>query len=89
MVQSIADHFGLSFSNLSHQFKNCTGTNISSFISTLKLTYAKKLLSSTTLSVTEIAIRLGYSQASGFIRKFRQAEGISPGEYRNRKAGGA
>jgi AraC-like DNA-binding protein len=84
-VQSIADHFGLSFSNLSHQFKNYTGKNISSFISALKLNYAKKLLSTTSLPVSEIALRLGYSQASGFIRKFRQTEGISPGEYRNRK----
>jgi AraC-like DNA-binding protein len=79
----------LSFSNLSHQFKNYTGKNISSFISALKLNYAKKLLSSTGLSINEIAVRLGYSQASGFIRKFRQAEGISPGEYRNGKRGEA
>jgi AraC-like DNA-binding protein len=82
-VQMVADHFKLSFSNLSHQFKSYTGRNISTFISSLKLAYAKEMLSTTNLPVSKIAENLGYFQTSSFIRKFRQAGGITPKEYRN------
>jgi AraC-like DNA-binding protein len=82
-VQSISDHFGLSFSNLSHQFKSYTGKNISSYISALKLGYAKELLSTSGIPVSEIAARLGYFQTSSFIKKFRTVCGMTPGGYRN------
>jgi AraC-like DNA-binding protein len=81
-IQSILDHFGCSFSNLSHQFKTATGENISSYISALKMSYAKELLSTDSLTINEIAAQLGYFQASSFIRKFRTIEGLTPGEYR-------
>lgn len=84
-VQCIADHFNLSVSNLGHQFKAYTGTNISSYISILKMNYAKELLSTTSLSVSEIAAKLGYFQTSSFIRKFKQSENMTPGEYRNKE----
>jgi AraC-like DNA-binding protein len=81
-VQTVSDHFGVSFSNLSHQFKSYTGENISSYISALKMNYAKELLSTTTTTVSEIAARLGYFQTSSFIKKFRGIEGMTPGKYR-------
>jgi AraC-like DNA-binding protein len=81
-IQSILDHFGCSFSNLSHQFKTATGENISSYISALKMSYAKELLSTTSLTINEIAVQLGYFQTSSFIRKFRTTTGLTPGEYR-------
>ena len=84
-IQSILDHFGMSFSNLSHQFKSFTGENISSYISTLKIKYAKELLSTSELTVNEIAAKLGYFQASSFIKKFKSIEGITPREYRRKQ----
>jgi len=83
-VQTVADHFSLSFSNLSHQFKSNTGKNISSFISDLKLGYAKELLVTTNFSVSKIAVTLGYFQVSSFIRRFRQSVGMTPRMFRNR-----
>jgi AraC-like DNA-binding protein len=88
-IQSILDRFGCSFSNLSHQFKAATGENISSYISALKMSYAKELLSTDSLTINEIAAQLGYFQASSFIRKFRTIEGLTPGEYRAEKLSGA
>jgi AraC-like DNA-binding protein len=81
-VQSAADHFGLSISNLSHQFKSSTGENIAAYISALKMGYAKELLSLTDMPVNEIAGQLGYFQTSSFIKKFKGTEGVTPGEYR-------
>jgi AraC-like DNA-binding protein len=84
-VQTILDHFGLSFSNLSHLFKSYMGENISSYIGGLKLNYAKELLSTSGMTVGAIAAKLGYFQTSSFIRKFRIAEGMTPGEYRDKR----
>jgi AraC-like DNA-binding protein len=81
-VQTVADHFGLSISNLSHQFKSSTGENIAAHISALRIGYAKELLTLTDLPVSEIAGQLGYFQASSFIKKFKGREGMTPGEYR-------
>ena len=82
-IQSIVDHFGMSLSNLSHQFKSYTGKNISRYISSLRINYAKEMLTTSDLTVNEIAARLGYFQTSSFIKKFKSVEGITPGEYRN------
>jgi AraC-like DNA-binding protein len=81
-VQTVADHFGLSVSNLSHQFKASTGENIAAYISALRIAYAKELLSLSDMPVNEIAGQLGYFQASSFIKKFKGMEGLTPGEYR-------
>jgi AraC-like DNA-binding protein len=87
-VQSVADHFGMSISNLSHQFKSYTGENIASRISVLRMHYAKELLTFTNRPVGEIAGQLGYFQPSSFIKKFKTTEGVTPGEYRISHLGG-
>jgi AraC-like DNA-binding protein len=81
-VQAVADHFGLSLSNLSHQFKSSTGESIAAYIGALRIGYAKELLSLTDMPVSEIAGQLGYFQTSSFIKKFKGMEGQTPGEYR-------
>jgi AraC-like DNA-binding protein len=81
-VQTVADHFGLSTSNLSHQFKSSIGENIAAYISALRIGYAKELLSLTDMPVNGIAGQLGYFQTSSFIKKFKAMEGQTPGEYR-------
>ena len=83
-IQTIMDHFNISNSNLSHQFKIFIGENLSSYINTLKMNYARELLCSSNLTVNEIALKLGYFQTSSFIKRFKSTEGISPGEYRNK-----
>ena len=45
---------------------------------------ARQLLKDTELSVGAIALALGYSRASTFVRAFRQWSGITPGEWRTR-----
>jgi len=44
---------------------------------------ARQLLGETTLSLAEIAHRLGYSDAANFSRAFRRVEAISPGQFRD------
>lgn len=63
-------------------FKQYTGETVVSYLTKVKLDFAKKLLLSTNLTVLDIACSLGYSSLSHFNKKFRAAFGVSPGEYR-------
>ncbi|WP_426417876.1 AraC family transcriptional regulator [Aestuariirhabdus sp. LZHN29] len=47
---------------------------------------AEHFLLETTLPVTEIALRLGFSEPRSFHRSFKQWCSVTPGEYRNNKA---
>ena len=83
-VNMIADHFCVSASNLSHQFKLYTNNKISEYILMRKLERAKEMLENTDYRISEIAELLGYSQTSSFIRTFKHCYGVTPAEYRNR-----
>ncbi|MBO5784220.1 MAG: helix-turn-helix transcriptional regulator, partial [Clostridia bacterium] len=63
-------------------FKSVTGTSIISYRNEMRLTMAKKLLIQTDLSVTDIAVKVGFSSASYFSELFTKRENISPVEYR-------
>lgn len=82
-IKTMADHFGVSSSNLSHFFKNKTGLSLSQHIQSIRLTKARELLLSTSLPVAEIISMIGYTDVSSFIRRFKQETGMTPGEFRS------
>lgn len=86
-VNTVANHFNVSISNLSHQFKSITGSNISDYINDKKLTYAKELLRDTDTTINDVAFLLGYNHTSNFIRKFKQCVNMTPNEYRMKFGG--
>ena len=47
-----------------------------------RIEHAKTLLANSTLSVTEIGLRLGFSETSSFTAAFRKGTGITPTGYR-------
>ena len=82
----VADHFHISISNLSHQFKAKMDRTVSNYITEKKFAYASKLLLETDESVSSVAEKMGYSQATSFIRKFKQIYGVTPSEYKIQNA---
>ena len=83
-VSMVADHFGLSQSNLSHQFKTRFDLRISDYIRQVQISYACELLENTEMSIADISKSLGYTQISSFIRKFKQETGKTPNQYRQK-----
>lgn len=81
-VGYVAEHFGISISNLSHRFKSQTGMNISNYIVTKRIECAKLLLTQTDMNLSEIAEKLSYCHTNSFMRVFKSIIGITPGEYR-------
>jgi len=68
-------------------FGEAYGTPPGTYLRSLRIDHAKKLLATTTLPVAEIARRCGYSSASGFRRAFRRVTGLSPSAFRAQARG--
>lgn len=52
------------------------------------LQVAKEALLDTRANITDIALKLGYSEASAFVRVFKRLAGVSPLQFRKHAAGG-
>lgn len=70
-------------------FKEETGMTFSDCLSQTRLRKAKEWLQETDMRIAELAERLHYHNAQNFIRYFRKAEGVTPGQYRERYRRGA
>ncbi|NOV03712.1 helix-turn-helix domain-containing protein [Paenibacillus planticolens] len=84
-ISMIGEKFGITPSYLSKQFKAQTGDALLDFISRTRLEEAKKLLTEQTLSIMEIARKVGYADINTFNRTFKKFEGITPGKYKELK----
>jgi AraC family transcriptional regulator len=65
-------------------FQRVTGISPGRFLAAVRLHQAKQLLTSTSLSVTEITHRVGYSSVGTFSSRFSSSVGVSPRAYRRR-----
>lgn len=81
-LKTLSDHFHFSASHISHLFQRQAGCSIRQYCNRLRLADAQTLLRNSTLSVTEIAQMLGFSDASYFIRFFRAQTGATPRKWR-------
>lgn len=72
---------------LARLFRNKTGTSLVDYITKKKIEKVQKLLLTTDLSVTEIALELGYTNMPYFSKVFKKEAGCSPVEYRKNKGG--
>ncbi len=69
----------------SRLFRENTGKKYTDFLNSLKINTAKRLLSSSEISVKEIAQECGYSSVSNFYRVFKEETGIAPLNFRRSK----
>ncbi len=81
----IASHIGVSERHLSRCFLQEVGLTPMTYLHRLRVKMAKSLLETKNMSITEIALEVGFSSAGYFARIFREEEGISPREYLNQK----
>ena len=70
---------------LSRRFREVVGCSISTYITEKRLAVSKRLLTQTSLSVSEIGEKVGYETTAYFIRIFKQQTGKTPNEYRKEK----
>ncbi|MDN6850126.1 MAG: helix-turn-helix transcriptional regulator, partial [Staphylococcus equorum] len=80
----LANHVNLSSKYLSHLFKKEVGITISAYITEKKLEESKLWLDNSSLSISEIAHQLSFSDQSYFIKVFKRSIGLTPKQYRSK-----
>lgn len=83
--KDIAKAVGYTESHLSHMFSDVLKTSLTGYITSLRIGDALQLLSGTDLSVSQIALSLGFGSIRSFNRAFQKDMGLSPSAYRQKK----
>ncbi len=83
-LDSMANRHFVSKYYLSHIFKTITGYTFKNYLILLRLSLAKDLLLHTDHSVTDVCLQAGFNNVNHFIRIFKDAEGITPYQYKKR-----
>ena len=81
-IQQVAEEMGVSYSNFRKLFKEHTGLSPATYQQDLRLQRAKELLSTTNMSIKEIAFRLNFESPDYFSSKFRIKTGRKPSDLR-------
>lgn len=83
-VEDCAKACNMSKSWFIRSFRARTGETPQRYLTNIRLSQARELLSSSSLNIGEIAAFCGYENALYFSRIFRKYMGLSPSEYRQR-----
>jgi ligand-binding sensor protein/AraC-like DNA-binding protein len=81
-LEEIAESVYLSPFYVSRIFKESQNMTVMDYVTKVKLTEAKKMLSNPRYKIEEIAVSLGYSNGSYFSKVFRRNEGMTPTQFR-------
>ncbi len=78
----LANKMSMSVSQLSRKLVGITGHSTVSYITQVRLGYAKKMLNSGTMTITEIADSCGFIDSNYFSRAFKKEFGATPSQYK-------
>ena len=81
-IQQVADDLGMSYSNFRKLFKEYTGLSPATYQQDLRLQRAKELLTTTNMSIKEIAYQLNFDSPDYFSAKFKIKTGRKPSDLR-------
>lgn len=83
-LEQIAEHVHLHPNYLCARFKSLTGQTVFSHLIRLRIEKAARLLRNTRQSIQQIAAGCGFENAGFFTRKFKDAFGMTPSQYRTK-----
>ncbi len=83
-VDSTAHEVRMSRSAFQHAYKKHFGMTFIEDLVKSRVSYAKMLLSTTNMSITDISTRSGYRSYVHFARQFKEQTGSTPSEYRKK-----
>ena len=80
--EAVATAIGTNRTYLARSIKSATGMTFSEYITTLRTSYAAKLLTTSDEPLDLIGTLVGFRSKSAYYRAFSAADGCSPSEYR-------
>jgi AraC-like DNA-binding protein len=83
-LTDLARTCGTSVRHLTRSFKQQNGCTIGEYVAGARARKAQELLSDRTLTIGEVAARLGYKSHAVFSTTFRKTTGLRPNEFRRR-----
>ncbi len=81
-LDDVADAIGLSSTYFSRIFSQEMHMTFIDYMTKIRVEESKKYLVDSNQSISDIALRLGFSDQSYFSKVFKKVEGITPGKYR-------
>lgn len=82
-LSQVAEHFGLSNDYISLMIRKSTGVPFKEYLTDIRLEKAREmLLTHPEMTVNDISLAVGYRKTSNFIKKFKEAYGTTPAQYR-------
>lgn len=81
-LKTLSEITNYSYDRFRHIFHHAIGISPKQYILDKRLEHAKKLLSTTSLPITEIAYQCGFSSSSLFAKQFKNKTDLSPIRYR-------
>lgn len=81
-LETLAERLHFSKYYLCHFFKQEFGVTIHQYILQRRIYEAKKLLVNTNIPINELALKLGFTSDSTFIRSFKKHVNMTPKQYR-------
>ena len=81
-LEATANEAGLSPYHFLRSFAKVLGVTPHQYLVRSRLRRAARLLADDAVSVTEIALDVGFTDLSNFVRTFRRAAGVSPRQFR-------
>ena len=81
-LEDVCAATGFSVSYFSALFKKESGEGFSKYLMGVRMEHAKELLQESSLPVTEVCARVGYSDLKHFTQIFKKYTSLSPAQYR-------
>ncbi|WP_370612243.1 helix-turn-helix transcriptional regulator [Klebsiella aerogenes] len=81
----VGERVGYTRWHLQRLFKQATGNTLVGYIRGRRITVAGELLKTTSLSIADIYVQVGYDCGATFSHAFKQYFGISASEFRDSK----
>jgi AraC-like DNA-binding protein len=81
-LESLAAIVGVSRTGLAERFREAMGDTPMSYLRTVRMQRAIRLLSESTLNLEQVAQEVGYQDAFSFSKVFKREVGVSPRDFR-------
>lgn len=85
-INEVAQKLAITPSHLMHLFKQKTGSTFGDYLTAFRIAKATELLIGTELNINEVANLVGYPDSNYFSRIFKNNQGMTPSEFKNRRA---
>lgn len=81
-LTQVADYMGMSYSHFSKTFTTHFGMNYTDYLNKVRIEKSIYMLKNSNDSITEIALQIGYTSTSHYIKTFKDITNTTPFKYR-------